>query len=425
MLLFFLLPLPAFLQVVAALQTNITLDDVSPMIKYSGKWEPSSSHMSGLDFGGSHTFSSDSSASATFTFTGALRSPLPAYLSSNIFFLAPGVAIYYLSPRWPYAVSTRLTLDGGSSTLVNLTDPATSPSPPGGSESALTSVVWSATGLANASHTLVATIGNYIIMDGLIYTTDNGLPVSSSSAASSSFAASSSSSTTRSSSSSTTLSSSQSVSATMSASSAGASVIPSRSALTIGLATAFSLTVFFAAMFLAFALYQRRRFRRARSARPTVLDDWGSTERGRGGYAAVSTGGGHGVEMSNASSGLISAYAPSSGLSNPWEPGDSHHAQAPSNASSSVSSYLGLPPGAGAPVVPGPYTDRAPLTPEPHETTFSPSEVLSRAASSHIRFAPLAGDAESIGSGNDVQISSPPAYSERCPSSAAVVRSDA
>ncbi|KAJ7779609.1 hypothetical protein B0H16DRAFT_1299840 [Mycena metata] len=148
MLLFFLLPLPVLLQVVAAVQSNITLDDVSPMIKYSGKWEPSSSHMSGLDFGGSHTFSSDSSASATFTFTG--------------------VAIYYLSPRWPYAVSTRLTLDGGSSTLVNLTDPATSPSPPGGSESALTSVVWSATALTNTSHTLVATMGNYIIMDGLM-----------------------------------------------------------------------------------------------------------------------------------------------------------------------------------------------------------------------------------------------------------------
>ncbi|KAJ7171287.1 hypothetical protein C8R46DRAFT_895374 [Mycena filopes] len=148
MLLFFLLPLPAFLQLVAALQTNITLDDVSPMIKYAGQWEPSSSHRSGLDFGGSHTFSSDAAGSATFTFTG--------------------VAIYYLSPRWPYDVSTRLSLDGGAPVLVNLTDPATSPSAAGGAESALTSVVWSATGLANTSHTLVATMGNSIIMDGLM-----------------------------------------------------------------------------------------------------------------------------------------------------------------------------------------------------------------------------------------------------------------
>jgi hypothetical protein len=31
-----------------------------------------------------------------------------------------GVAVYYLSPRWPYDVSTRLSLDGGQSVLVSL-----------------------------------------------------------------------------------------------------------------------------------------------------------------------------------------------------------------------------------------------------------------------------------------------------------------
>ncbi|KAJ7915073.1 hypothetical protein B0H13DRAFT_416112 [Mycena leptocephala] len=147
MLLFFLLPLPALLQVVGAL-LNVSVDDVSPMIRYSGQWEPSSTHRSGLDFGGSHTLSSDSGASATFIFTG--------------------VAVYYLSPRWPYAVSTRLSLDGAPSVLVNLTDSYSSPSPAGGSESSLSSVAWSATGLANKSHTLVATYGNFIIVDGFM-----------------------------------------------------------------------------------------------------------------------------------------------------------------------------------------------------------------------------------------------------------------
>ncbi|KAJ6587443.1 hypothetical protein DFH09DRAFT_909559 [Mycena vulgaris] len=146
MLLFFLLPLP-FLHVVDAL-LNVTVDDLSPMIAWSGQWEPSSTHRSGLDYGGSHTFSSDSEASATFTFTG--------------------VAVYYLAPRWPYPVSTRLSLDGGPPVLVNLTDPNSSPSPAGGSESAAYSVAWSATSLANKSHTVVATMGNYIIVDGFM-----------------------------------------------------------------------------------------------------------------------------------------------------------------------------------------------------------------------------------------------------------------
>ncbi|KAJ7191747.1 hypothetical protein GGX14DRAFT_380811 [Mycena pura] len=149
MLLVLVLPLPLFLHayVVDAL-LNISVDDVSPLITYTGQWEPSATHMSSLDFGGSHTLSSDPDARATFNFTG--------------------VAVYYLAPRWPYAVSTHLSLDGGPPAFVNLTDPFSSTTPPGGSESAPFSVAWFAADLANTSHTVVATMGNYIIVDGFM-----------------------------------------------------------------------------------------------------------------------------------------------------------------------------------------------------------------------------------------------------------------
>jgi len=50
--------------------TNITVDDSDPKISYVGSWEPSSNHLSALDYGGSHTLSEDPNGSATFTFTG-------------------------------------------------------------------------------------------------------------------------------------------------------------------------------------------------------------------------------------------------------------------------------------------------------------------------------------------------------------------
>ncbi|KAJ7150514.1 hypothetical protein C8R43DRAFT_1191793 [Mycena crocata] len=387
MLLFFLLPLPVFLQVVNAL-LNVSIDDVNPMITYSGQWEASSTHKSGLDFGGSHTLSSDSKAKATF-----------------------GVAVYYLSARWPYAVSTRLSLDGGPTVLVNLTDPDTSPTPPGGSQSALSSFAWSATNLANKSHTVVATIGNFIIVDGFIFTVDNGTSPTSSSSSASLHAPS-------------TLSSPSS-SATLSSSSAGASMVPNRkNGLTIGLATVFALTVVIAAVLLGFAYYNRRRERRARSARPkSLIDDWGSMQHGRGAYAALPRGRSHPLEMSDASSSLLLSTYPT--LSDPWEPDDAQyqdlmaaHTQRPSEAShgSSASPYsrlpntAGLPPGAMSPAVPGPYMDRA-----PPDDDGAQSMGLSRAPSSHVlapSHTPQDGEI-TPGPQDGMRISSPPAYSER------------
>ncbi|KAJ7288854.1 hypothetical protein C8J57DRAFT_522551, partial [Mycena rebaudengoi] len=154
-----LLPLPLFIQLVSAL-VNVTIDDSSSLITYAGNWEPPSTHLSSLDYGGSHTVTSAPGSSATLKFTG--------------------VAIYYLSPRWPYPVNTELTLDGGAGVVVNLTDPLASPTSRG-SASATYSVLWSTTGLTDTEHNLVISLAKnaqYAIVDGFIYTVTSGSPSS-------------------------------------------------------------------------------------------------------------------------------------------------------------------------------------------------------------------------------------------------------
>ncbi|KAJ7059557.1 hypothetical protein C8F01DRAFT_1084715 [Mycena amicta] len=83
-----------------------------------------------------------------------------------------GVAVYFLSPRWPYAVTTQLSLDD-STVVLDLTDHNASSTPPGGSESTPSSIVWSATGLTNSLHTVVvrmASGGQFAVVDGFITT---------------------------------------------------------------------------------------------------------------------------------------------------------------------------------------------------------------------------------------------------------------
>ncbi|KAJ7059542.1 hypothetical protein C8F01DRAFT_989234, partial [Mycena amicta] len=128
---------------------NVSIDDTSPLITYLGTWEPDSAHLSSLDFGGAHTVSADLNASAVLRFTG--------------------VAVYFLSPRWPYAVTTQLTLDDDNTVVLDLTDHNASSTPPGGSESVPSSIVWSATGLTNGLHTVVvrmASGGQFAVVDG-------------------------------------------------------------------------------------------------------------------------------------------------------------------------------------------------------------------------------------------------------------------
>lgn len=49
---------------------NITIDDTDPSIVYSGAWVPDSELTNTLAYGGSHRYSNDSSATATWEFTG-------------------------------------------------------------------------------------------------------------------------------------------------------------------------------------------------------------------------------------------------------------------------------------------------------------------------------------------------------------------
>jgi hypothetical protein len=62
-------PLLFFAVIVAVVQAvhNVTVDDTSSLIVYSGNW---SNTTSSWDYGGSHSYSQDPTATATFSFTG-------------------------------------------------------------------------------------------------------------------------------------------------------------------------------------------------------------------------------------------------------------------------------------------------------------------------------------------------------------------
>jgi hypothetical protein len=81
-----------------------------------------------------------------------------------------GVAIYFLSPLWPYAVSTALTLDSRPTVIVDLTD-LNSSDTAGGMETVKSSVVWSTDNLPNTMHTLRISVGigqQNAIVDGIM-----------------------------------------------------------------------------------------------------------------------------------------------------------------------------------------------------------------------------------------------------------------
>ena len=90
---------------------------------------------------------------------------------TSSFFLLSGDAIYYSSGMWPYTVNTLISLDGGSPTLVDLTDHSSEVI--NGPETVASSVVWSQTGLdATIQHTLVISVGpgqQYAVVDSLMY----------------------------------------------------------------------------------------------------------------------------------------------------------------------------------------------------------------------------------------------------------------
>ncbi|KAF9443988.1 hypothetical protein P691DRAFT_678465 [Macrolepiota fuliginosa MF-IS2] len=114
-------------------QRNITVDDSDPtMFQYSNGW--SLTAFSSLDYNGTHHLTNHDSALATFTFTGT--------------------AVYFVSPLWPYAVSTQLQLDSQSPLSLNLTDPTPRPQDPSGSETVSFGVIWGSESLSNTVHTV-------------------------------------------------------------------------------------------------------------------------------------------------------------------------------------------------------------------------------------------------------------------------------
>ncbi|KAG8859384.1 hypothetical protein FRB96_004599 [Tulasnella sp. 330] len=141
---------------------NITIDDTDSIIQYSGNWEPDSQHLSDLDYGGAHTVSSQSTATATFGFTG--------------------VAVYYMSPLWPYPVTSQLTLDNGASVEVDLQDHSVTSTSTQGEETVQSAPVYGFTGLENGVHTLVVSMaagGQYVIADAFMYTLEDSSTTSS------------------------------------------------------------------------------------------------------------------------------------------------------------------------------------------------------------------------------------------------------
>ncbi|KXN84947.1 hypothetical protein AN958_11889 [Leucoagaricus sp. SymC.cos] len=158
-----------FARCLAQTQRNITVDDNDPSIVYGPNW--GSSQPSRFDAGGSHHLTEDPNTSATFTFIG--------------------VAIYFMSPRWPYDVYTQLQLDSQPPVELTLIDPNQANPTAQGEETVMSTVVWGSGTLPNGTHTLVIRKiprpdRPYAVVDSLIYTVvDTPPPTSSSSSTSS------------------------------------------------------------------------------------------------------------------------------------------------------------------------------------------------------------------------------------------------
>ncbi|KAJ3927092.1 MAG: hypothetical protein NXY57DRAFT_965810 [Lentinula lateritia] len=190
--------------------TNVTIDDQDPAIFYSaGQWNLSNSYNS-LDIQGFHHLSGQSSAFAVFNFTGTQRSVMWehvsgfdssllifAYIYLSFSFLSPlyldvtGVAIYFLSPLWPYAVGAQLVLDNQPPAFVDLQDYSRSASLSGGSETVSSTVVWGVENLELGNHSLRVEFAQekseYVVLDALIYSSIDNATVKSPASSVSSF----------------------------------------------------------------------------------------------------------------------------------------------------------------------------------------------------------------------------------------------
>ncbi|KAF8186145.1 hypothetical protein K438DRAFT_1973510 [Mycena galopus ATCC 62051] len=136
-------------------QLNVTLDDTDTSIVYSDGWNVSTTKNS-LDFGGFLHFSANSTASASVTFRG--------------------VAVYLLSPFWSASVGAQVVIDGQGPFVIDLEDYGVVDEPGLGREILRSQVVWAATDLSDKNHTMVISMPpgtQYVVLDGLIYTTNS------------------------------------------------------------------------------------------------------------------------------------------------------------------------------------------------------------------------------------------------------------
>jgi len=139
---------------------NVTVDDGSSSITYSPQSAWGTTAQTALDF----PFSASSSHRLVDTL-------LPGHGGAYASFEFTGVAVYFLSPKWPYSVSTLVSLDGGLGRCVDLFDPS-GVRDAVGSETAPSTVVWSETGLTNTRHTVRVSAcsgDQYAVVDGFIY----------------------------------------------------------------------------------------------------------------------------------------------------------------------------------------------------------------------------------------------------------------
>lgn len=120
-----------------------------------------------LDYGGFHCWSDLPTAQAEFVFTGTL--PCGWFWLGH--FDVVGIAIYFISPLWPYTVVANLSVDLSSGTVVSLQDTSTATTD-GGLETVNLSAVWGQSGLANGQHTLtvLSAMGNkFVVLDVLMW----------------------------------------------------------------------------------------------------------------------------------------------------------------------------------------------------------------------------------------------------------------
>ncbi|KDR67337.1 hypothetical protein GALMADRAFT_147139 [Galerina marginata CBS 339.88] len=153
---FYVLLLAGYFSFTVAL-VNVTIDDLDPSILYQPpeKWKTISDAACS---GGGYNIGHDSCVNATIQCTW--------------------VSFYYLSPRWPYPISTEISIDGEAPIVVDLQDhslPITDSGPStGGSIGA-----FSYHGTESKLHTIVVTgsaQNPYAVVDSLVFETEDGGP---------------------------------------------------------------------------------------------------------------------------------------------------------------------------------------------------------------------------------------------------------